>query len=98
MAGDRRRLGGDALHQVAVGADREDVVVAGLGAVTLAEELLGHRHPDRVAEALAERAGRRLDARRLDVLGVARRVRAELAELLDLVERRRRSPRGAGYA
>ena len=42
--------------------------------------------PTRVAEALAERAGRRLDARRVEVLRVARRVRAELAELLDLVE------------
>ena len=86
MAGERRGLRGDAFHQVAVGADREDVVVAGLGAEVLAQELLGHRHPDAVAEALAERAGRRLDARRLEVLRMARRVRAELAELLDLVE------------
>ena len=86
MAGDRGRLGGDAFHQVAVGADREDVVVAGLGAELLAQELLGHRHPDAVAEALAERAGGRLDARRLEVLGVARRARAELAELLDVLE------------
>ena len=40
MAGERRRLGGDALHQVAVGADREGVVVADLGAELLAQELL----------------------------------------------------------
>ncbi len=84
---DRRRLRGDALHQVAVGADGEDVVVAGGGAELLAQELLGHRHPDRVAEALAERARRRLDAVGVPVLGVARRAGAELAELLQVVER-----------
>ena len=87
VPGERRGLGGDALHQVAVGADREDVVVADLLAELLAQELLRHRHADGVAEALAERAGGRLDARRLEVLRMARRVRAELAELLDLVER-----------
>ncbi len=86
VAGERGGLGGDAFHQVAVGADREDVVVADLGAELLAQELLGHRHPDAVAEALAERAGGRLDARRVAVLRVARGLRAELAELLDLVE------------
>src|SRR6185503_19689494 len=77
VAGERRGLRGDALHQVAVGADREDVVVADLRAELLAQELLGHRHPDRVAEALPERPGRRLYAGRLEVLRMAGRVRAE---------------------
>ena len=61
-----------------------------LGAVVLAQELLGDRHADAVGEALAERAGRDLDAGR-DVdavaLRVARRDRAPLAELLELVHR-----------
>ena len=75
LAGQRGGLGGDALHQVAVGDDREDAVVLDLGAVVLAQEALGHRHADAVGEALAERAGGDLDAGR-DVdavaLGVAR--------------------------
>ncbi len=86
VPGERGGLRGDALHQVAVGADGEDVVVADLGAEALAQELLGHRHPDCVAEALAERAGGRLDAGRVAVLRVAGRLGAELPELLDLVE------------
>ena len=67
VAGDRRGLGRDALHQVAVGADRVDAVVDDLVAravEALGEEALGDRHADAVREALAERAGRRLDARR----------------------------------
>ena len=91
LAGERRGLGGDALHEVAVGDDRVDVVVLDLGPERLAQELLGHRHADAVGEALAERPGRDLDARR-DVhavaLGVARGERAPLAEVLELVERR----------
>ena len=43
--------------------------------------------PTRVGEALAERAGGGLDARRVAVLGMAGRLGAELAEALDLVER-----------
>ena len=66
------------------------MVVDDLGAVVLAQELLGDRHADAVGEALAERAGRDLDAGR-DVcavaLRVARRDRAPLAELLELVQR-----------
>ena len=53
--------------------DRVDAVVLDLGAVALAQEALGHRHADAVGEALAERAGRDLDARR-DVDAVALRV------------------------
>ncbi len=50
---------------------------------------LGDRHADRVAESLTERAGRGLDAGRLEVFRMSRRVRPELAEALDLVERHR---------
>ena len=90
LAGERGRLGGDALHQVAVGDDRVDVVVLDVLAVVLAQELLGERHADAVREARAERAGRDLDAGR-DVdavaLGVARGQRAPLAKLLELLHR-----------
>ena len=44
-------------------------------------------HPDRVGEALAERAGRRLDARGQAVLRVARRDAAPLPERLEVLER-----------
>ena len=47
---------------------------------------LGNRHPDRVGQALAQRAGRGLDARRNKVLGMAGRDRAELAKALDLFD------------
>ena len=46
------------------------------------------RHADAVAEALAERPGRHLDARREAALGMPRRDAAPLAELLDLLERK----------
>ena len=90
VAGQRGGLVGDALHEVAVGADRERVVVHDLRAVALAQEALRHRHPDAVGEALPERAGRDLDAGRhvdLVALGVARGQRPPLAEALELVQR-----------
>ena len=51
------------------------------------QHLLRQRHADRGRDALAERAGRGLDALGVEVLGMARRQRSELAEVLDLVER-----------
>jgi hypothetical protein len=64
VAGERRGLGGDALHQVAVGHDAVDPVVDDVvaGAVELGGEPLGgQRHADAVGEALPERAGGGLD-------------------------------------
>ena len=61
-----------------------------------AEPPLGDGHADRVREALAERAGRRLDAGRQAVLRVPRRPRAPLAERLEVVERAGRSRSGGG--
>jgi hypothetical protein len=87
MARDRRRLRRDSLHQVAVGADREDAVIDDLGAVALAEEALGHGHADAVREPLSERARRRLDTGGVPELGMAGRERAQLPEAPDLVER-----------
>ena len=53
----------------------------------LGQQPLGDRHADRVADALAQRAGGGLDARRVAPLGMARRPRAPLAERLEVVER-----------
>ena len=89
VAGDRGGFLADPLHHVAVGADRIGVVVDDLlpGAVeALGEEALGDRHADRVGEALTERAGGDLDARCVPALGVTRRARAPLAELLQVLE------------
>ena len=46
----------------------------------------GERKTDSVRDALAERAGGRVDARRDVVFGVARRDAAKLAELLDIID------------
>jgi hypothetical protein len=48
---------------------------------------LGDRHADGIADALAERPRRRLDALGQVALGMARREAAPLAELLDLLDR-----------
>ena len=48
VTGERRGLVADALHEVAVAADAEDVVVAQLGAEARAQVLLGDRDADRV--------------------------------------------------
>ena len=90
VPGQRTRLTRDALHQVAVGHQAERPVVDDLVArpvVPGGEKPLGDRHADRVGGALAERARRRLDARRQVRLGVARRPAAPLAEGLEVVER-----------
>ena len=58
-----------------------------LAVVDRGEVRFGDREADRVGEALAERPGRDLDARRDVNLGVAGRLAAELAEVLEIVER-----------
>ena len=90
VAGQAGRLGGDPLLEVAVGGDDVGPVIDDLvaGAVELVRQAsLGDGHADRVGEALAERAGRRLDAGRQPVFGVARRDAAPLAERLEVLER-----------
>ena len=89
VAGERRRFGRDALLQVAVGDDPVHAVVDQrmVGAVELGREAaFGDRHADPVGEALAERAGGRLDAGRQAVLGMAGRARAPLAEGLQVLQ------------
>jgi hypothetical protein len=89
-AGDRGRLAGDALHHVAVGADREGAVIDDLVAghvVARGQHALGDRHADGVADTLAERTGRDVDAGRVPPLGVAGRLRSPLPERLQVVHR-----------
>ena len=87
VPGHRDRFLRNAFHQVAVGGDHVGVVVDDLLAELGGEHLLGERHADRGRDALAERAGGGLDALGVEVLGVTRRQSAELAELLELVQR-----------
>ena len=86
VAGERRGLVAHALLEAAVAGDREHVVVGDLGAEARAQVRLGERDADAVGDALTERTGRDLDAGGVAVLGVARRARAPLAELLEVVE------------
>jgi hypothetical protein len=91
-AGDRGRLGGHALLQVAVGGEHVHEVVERAGArgrlgVEQAALAAGrHREPDGRGDALAEGAGGDLDALRVLVLGVAGGLRAPRAQRLDVLE------------
>ncbi len=87
MPGERGGFGGDALHEVAVRGQNPGAVVEERFAplVETRRELLARdRHADGGGEALAERAGRRLDARRVAVLRMPGGLRVELAETLEL--------------
>ncbi len=89
-AGQRGSLVRDAFHQVAVAAKHVGVVVHDLVVIVVVdrgEMLFSHRETDRLSEALAQWSGGDLDAGGFAVLGVAGRVRAPLAELLELVQR-----------
>ncbi len=90
VAGERAGLGGHALLDVAVAGDREgavvDQVVPG-AVVTGGQHRLGEREADRHRDALAERAGGGLDPGRVAALGVPGGRAAQLAEVLQVVER-----------
>ncbi len=86
VAGERAGLVAHALLETAVAHDGEDVVVGDRRPEPLPEVRLREREPDRVGDALAERTGGHLDARGVSVLGVPRRARAPLPELLDVGE------------
>ena len=85
-------LGAHALLDVAVAAQGVDLVVerrGALGRVGVEHAALatgGHRHADRVADALAQRAGGGLDAGGVAVLRVARGLGAPGPQRLEVVE------------
>ena len=71
MAGEPDRLMADAFLQAAVAGDHPRPVVDQPVAIDGVQMALGDCHADRGGEALAERAGRRLDPLELEVLGMA---------------------------
>src|SRR5205085_6886078 len=70
----------DAEHAMGDGGER-------IAVEARTEHARRERHAHTVAEALAERTGRRLDARRDTMLGMAGRAAAELAEALQFLHR-----------
>ena len=91
-AGQRAGFVRHAFHQAAVAEEHVGVVVDDFvpGSVERGgEQLLRQRHADGIGEALAEGAGRRLDAEVAVDLRVARRVRAELPEVREVLDRER---------
>src|ERR1019366_3304521 len=86
MARQRGRLVADALHEVAVAAAHEDMVIDQLRAEVRSQEALGDSHAYGIGETLAQRPGRDLDTRQGVDLGVARSTRSPLAELAEVLE------------
>ncbi len=87
MSGERERFMADAFHQVAVGTQHIGVMIDDILAEFGGEQPLRQCHADRGGDALSERAGRGLDAGGDEILRMAGGPGAELAEILDLVER-----------
>ncbi len=80
----------DAFHQAAVADEHVGAVIDDrmTGPVELGgEQALGERHADGVGQALPQRAGGGFDARRDADLGMSGRLRVQLPEALDFVER-----------
>ena len=91
-AGERAGFVRDAFHQAAVADEHVGAMVDDrmAGAIELGrEQPFGERHADRVGESLAERPGRRLDARRHADFRMAGRLRVQLAKAPELVDRQR---------
>ena len=87
VARQRDRLLADALHQAAIAQKDVGIVVDQLVAELGVHDPLGQRHADQLRHALAQRAGGQLDPVRVMVFGVARRLAADLAEALQLLDR-----------
>ena len=71
VACQRDRLLADALHQAAIAHEDIGIVVDQVVAELGVHDPLGQRHADRVRDALAQRAGGRLDPVGVVVFGVA---------------------------
>ena len=88
--GQRGCLMRNAFHQAAVAEEHVGVMVYDRGTCPVElgrEQFFRECHADCVGESLPERAGGRLDARCHIDLGMARRLRMQLAEVLQFVER-----------
>ena len=91
VTSERCSLRGDALHQVAIGHYRIDVIVKERkvrGIEARCKMPLGNGHTDPISEPLPERAGGRLDARRVAVFRVTRRFAFPLPEVFQFFERK----------
>ena len=86
MAGKRCGLMTDALREVAIAGDTEDVMVEDLSAVPRAELRFRNCHADHVGDALAERTGGDFNTRRASDFGMAWRGRSPLAEVTQVIE------------
>src|SRR5437667_368980 len=82
--GEGSRLVADAFHQVAIAGEDIGVMVDDLIAELRRQHPLGERHADRIADPLAERAGRGFDPARMAALRVAGSAAAELPETFQL--------------
>ena len=89
VPGEADRLVVDALHQATVAGNNPSVVIDQRVAVCGVEVPLGDRHADRHRQPLPERAGGALNAGDEEVLRVPGAHAAELAEVADVVDRRR---------
>ena len=90
MPGESACFSGNPFLQTAIPGEADDVLVKDamlVGVETRGGHLRGHRDPDRVAHALAERAGCTLDPRGFKKLRVARRFAVQLPEALDFRHR-----------
>ncbi len=87
VARERDRLLADALHQAAVAGDHPGVMIDDRVAQAGIQKAFGERHANGIGEPLAERSRRRLDTGRVAVFRMACGLGAELAEVLDLIER-----------
>ena len=87
VAGKADRLVADAFHQVAVGGQHIGVVIDDLVAETGGLQAFGQRHADRRRDALAERACRGFDTRRMTVFRMAGGDAPKLPEISNLLDR-----------
>ena len=74
------------LHEAAVAGDDVGEVIDEVRSIAGLRHPFGERHADRGRKALSERAGGRLDARRVPVFRVAGGLRAPLTEALEILD------------
>src|SRR5205807_10188535 len=82
VTGDGGGFGADAFFEIAVGADRVDVVIDRFERVITIEARRHHPrgqcHADAVRETLSERTGRHFDSGGVSVFGMSRSLRSPL--------------------